>query len=146
MSFDCLVLGLFSLLQNTDSLEAFALLYRNGIRMYPAFALLYRNGIRMYPAFTLLYRNRIRMYPAFALLYRNRIRMYPAFVNCTTIDWFSEWPADALLEVADKYLMEVQIGGDDEVRVTVLLTYWSKSNLIIPFFLGFEVINRIRAP
>lgn len=43
--------------------------------------------------------------------------MYPAFVNCTTIDWFSEWPADALLEVADKYLMEVQIGGEDEVRI-----------------------------
>ena len=36
--------------------------------------------------------------------FRNRIHMYPAFVNCTTIDWFSEWPADALLEVADKYL------------------------------------------
>lgn len=29
---------------------------------------------------------------------RNRIGIYPAFVNCTTIDWFREWPADALLE------------------------------------------------
>lgn len=36
--------------------------------------------------------------------FRNRIRQYPAFVNCTTIDWFSEWPQDALLEVAEKYL------------------------------------------
>jgi len=43
--------------------------------------------------------------------------MFPAFVNCTTIDWFSEWPADALLEVADKYLQEVQIGAEDEVWV-----------------------------
>lgn len=33
-----------------------------------------------------------------------RIRQYPAFVNCTTIDWFSEWPSEALLEVANKYL------------------------------------------
>ncbi|XP_052104325.1 dynein axonemal heavy chain 2-like isoform X7 [Mytilus californianus] len=49
--------------------------------------------------------------------FRNRIRMYPAFVNCTTIDWFSEWPADALLEVADKYLMEVQVGNDDEDKL-----------------------------
>ena len=31
--------------------------------------------------------------------FRNRIRQYPAFVNCTTIDWFLEWPHDALLEV-----------------------------------------------
>lgn len=33
--------------------------------------------------------------------------MYPAFANCTTIDWFSEWPKDALLEVAEKYLEDV---------------------------------------
>lgn len=40
--------------------------------------------------------------------------MYPAFVNCTTIDWFSEWPNDALLEVAEKYLEPMEL-GDDEV-------------------------------
>ena len=45
---------------------------------------------------------------------RNRIRMYPAFVNCTTIDWFSEWPQDALLEVAEKYVENMDL-GDDEV-------------------------------
>ena len=45
---------------------------------------------------------------------RNRIRMYPAFVNCTTIDWFSEWPNDALLEVAEKYLEPMEL-GDNEV-------------------------------
>ena len=48
---------------------------------------------------------------------RNRIRMYPAFVNCTTIDWFSEWPADALLEVADKYLSEISLGSEEEVTL-----------------------------
>ena len=37
--------------------------------------------------------------------------MYPAFVNCTTIDWFSEWPKDALLEVAEKYLEDVNLGA-----------------------------------
>ena len=25
-----------------------------------------------------------------------RIRDFPSIVNCTTIDWFSEWPKDAL--------------------------------------------------
>ena len=46
--------------------------------------------------------------------FHNRTRMYPGFVNCTTIDWFNEWPADALLEVADKYLDSLQlVGGED---------------------------------
>ena len=45
--------------------------------------------------------------------------MYPAFVNCTTIDWFSEWPLDALLEVADKYLSEESLGSEEEVSYFV---------------------------
>jgi len=28
--------------------------------------------------------------------------MFPGLVNCCTIDWFTEWPADALQEVAKK--------------------------------------------
>lgn len=42
--------------------------------------------------------------------FRNRIRMFPAFVNCTTIDWFAEWPRDALMEVAQRCLEEVNLG------------------------------------
>ncbi|XP_048373762.1 dynein axonemal heavy chain 2 [Sphaerodactylus townsendi] len=42
--------------------------------------------------------------------FRNRIRQYPALVNCTTINWFSEWPKEALLEVAEKYLEGVDLG------------------------------------
>lgn len=37
------------------------------------------------------------------------MRQYPAFVNCTTIDWFTEWPKDALLEVAEKSLEDVDL-------------------------------------
>ncbi|XP_029769486.1 dynein heavy chain 2, axonemal [Terrapene carolina triunguis] len=48
--------------------------------------------------------------------FRNWIRQYPALVNCTTIDWFSEWPHQALLEVAEKYLEGVDLGGLPEVR------------------------------
>jgi len=31
--------------------------------------------------------------------FRRRVRMFPAIVNCCTIDWFSEWPEEALLGV-----------------------------------------------
>ena len=45
--------------------------------------------------------------------------MYPAFVNCTTIDWFTEWPKDALLEVAEKYLEEVTFEGEADAIAEV---------------------------
>lgn len=43
------------------------------------------------------------------MLNRVRIRQYPALVNSTTIDWFKEWPEEALLEVANKYLMNCKL-------------------------------------
>lgn len=39
--------------------------------------------------------------------FRNRLRQYPSLVNCTTIDWFFEWPKEALLEVANKFIHDV---------------------------------------
>jgi hypothetical protein len=35
---------------------------------------------------------------------RERCRMFPGLVNCTTMDWFCDWPADALYEVANRQL------------------------------------------
>jgi dynein heavy chain, axonemal len=32
--------------------------------------------------------------------FRDRLRKFPALVNCTTIDWFTPWPEDALSTVA----------------------------------------------
>ena len=37
-------------------------------------------------------------------------------MNCTTINWFSEWPREALLEVAEKYLMGADLGTQENVR------------------------------
>ena len=34
-------------------------------------------------------------------------------VNCCTIDWFTEWPEDALEKVATKFLEDMDM--DDEV-------------------------------
>lgn len=36
--------------------------------------------------------------------FRDRLRAFPALVNCTTIDWFTAWPEDALQAVAHQYL------------------------------------------
>ncbi len=43
---------------------------------------------------------------------RRRCRMYPGLVNCTTIDWFHTWPAEALQEVAMKFLSQVEFTDD----------------------------------
>lgn len=46
--------------------------------------------------------------------FRTRLRMFPSLVNCTNIDWFSEWPQDALTSVARKYLSNIEL--EDFVR------------------------------
>ena len=50
--------------------------------------------------------------------FRERCRMFPGLVNCTTIDWFAEWPADALFEVASKQLQNESFGSE-EVKTNV---------------------------
>ena len=38
--------------------------------------------------------------------FRDRLRMFPSLVNCCTIDWFNEWPEEALVSVALSALTE----------------------------------------
>ncbi|KAF8058055.1 DHC10 [Scenedesmus sp. PABB004] len=44
--------------------------------------------------------------------------MFPGLVNATTIDWFCEWPADALCEVATRQMAGESLGSD-EVKAAV---------------------------
>lgn len=44
--------------------------------------------------------------------FRRRVRMFPSLVNCCTIDWFMEWPDDALRGVADHFLHKVELAED----------------------------------
>ena len=45
--------------------------------------------------------------------FSTRLRMFPSFVNCSTIDWFTEWPEEALRGVAkDKLEQEDLELGD----------------------------------
>jgi dynein heavy chain len=46
--------------------------------------------------------------------FRGRVRNFPSLVNCTTIDWFSEWPKDALESVARRFLGDI---GDMDTPV-----------------------------
>lgn len=38
---------------------------------------------------------------------QERIRMFPSLVNCCTIDWFTDWPQEALFAVTQKFLDEI---------------------------------------
>ena len=51
--------------------------------------------------------------------FRQRLRMFPALVNCCTIDWFSEWPLEALESVANTFLGDVPLESDDLVKSVV---------------------------
>ncbi|KDO23984.1 hypothetical protein SPRG_10681 [Saprolegnia parasitica CBS 223.65] len=44
--------------------------------------------------------------------FRDRLRKFPSMINCCTIDWFTAWPADALVAVAEKFLRDVQMESD----------------------------------
>ena len=35
---------------------------------------------------------------------RVRARKFPAIVNCTSINWFHDWPQEALMSVSQKFL------------------------------------------
>ena len=50
--------------------------------------------------------------------FRTRLRKFPSLVNCCTIDWFTAWPKDALLTVADSFMADITM--DDSVRKSVL--------------------------
>ena len=50
--------------------------------------------------------------------FRSRCRQFPSLINCCTIDWYMEWPAEALNSVSKRFLSSVELGSD-EVRASV---------------------------
>jgi dynein heavy chain len=44
--------------------------------------------------------------------FRSRCRQFPSLINCCTIDWFLEWPAEALNSVSQRFLSSVDLGTE----------------------------------
>ena len=40
-------------------------------------------------------------------VFRSRLRQFPSLITCCTIDWFSEWPEQALQSVALNFLQDL---------------------------------------
>ena len=52
--------------------------------------------------------------------FRDRLRAFPSLINCTTIDWFFQWPTDALEAVATKFLAPIKM--EDEIKSQIVVT------------------------
>ncbi|KAI5076359.1 hypothetical protein GOP47_0008424 [Adiantum capillus-veneris] len=50
---------------------------------------------------------------------RTRLRMFPSLVNCCTIDWFHEWPEEALRSVATNFIAGTQLLENQLVSAVV---------------------------
>ncbi|KAK3507623.1 hypothetical protein QTP70_031174 [Hemibagrus guttatus] len=48
--------------------------------------------------------------------FRSRCRMFPSLVNCCTIDWFVQWPHEALLSVSQTFFQTVDFGSEEMVN------------------------------
>jgi dynein heavy chain len=51
--------------------------------------------------------------------FRNRLRNFPSIVNCSTIDWYDKWPAEALQSVGMALLTKANLGLGDNTEATV---------------------------
>ncbi|XP_075717900.1 dynein axonemal heavy chain 6 [Rhinoderma darwinii] len=45
--------------------------------------------------------------------FRARCRMFPSLVNCCTIDWFVQWPREALLSVSQTFFTNIDLGREE---------------------------------
>lgn len=59
--------------------------------------------------------------------FRMRIRKFPALINCCTIDWLQQWPEDALLAVATKFLGEIDMPRDERRACIEMCQYFHTS-------------------
>lgn len=56
--------------------------------------------------------------------FRNRLRLYPSLVNCCTIDWYHDWPEDALQMVAISWISDVNVNDDVKMSSVDVCKYF----------------------
>jgi dynein heavy chain len=69
--------------------------------------------------------------------FRNRCRMFPSLVNCCTIDWFDEWPRDALLSVSRRFLEFIDLGTPElksQIAEACVEVHSSVSDIALKFY------------
>jgi dynein heavy chain len=52
--------------------------------------------------------------------FRERLRKFPSLVSCSTIDWFSAWPSEALHSVADRFIADTALPEEQRTKVARL--------------------------
>ena len=73
--------------------------------------------------------------------FRNRAKKFPALINSTVIDWFHQWPQEALLSVADKFLAETEMPSD-EVRQSIVRFMPFSFNVVGKFSKEIKEVER----
>ncbi|XP_068166194.1 dynein axonemal heavy chain 12-like [Antennarius striatus] len=52
--------------------------------------------------------------------FRQRLRQFPSLINCCTVDWFQPWPEEALERVANSFLSELEMKGNERQDVITI--------------------------
>lgn len=68
---------------------------------------------------------------------RVRARKFPAIVNCTNIDWFHEWPEEALISVSSRFLSEVDLIKVSYIKCFLCIVYICIYTLVTAFNMFF---------
>ena len=59
--------------------------------------------------------------------FKDRVQLYPAIINCCNVDWFFEWPVEALEFIAMNKLTDINLETDKLHKSIELLQYFHSS-------------------
>ncbi|KAJ7341025.1 hypothetical protein JRQ81_004681 [Phrynocephalus forsythii] len=72
------------------------------------------------------------------IIFRQCCRTYPAIVNCCTVDWYENWPEEALCHVAESYFGNNDLFGNENFKnvfVQVCVNIHKNVSIIIEKYL-----------